>query len=132
MKFHLFVGALSLTLAAGLSQVHADETHDKNAEHPKADNTARNKGDADAGSLTPLDQSNDANDISLTSRVREALVDDDSLGTDAKNVKVITAGGVVTLRGPVASAAEHTKILEIVARVASAAKVQDQIEVKVP
>ncbi len=52
-------------------------------------------------SLAVTDQSNDPADIKMTADIRKMVVDDDSLSMAAKNVKIITIAGVVTLRGPV-------------------------------
>ena len=41
-----------------------------------------------------------------------------------------TAGGVVTLRGPVKSAEEKTKIEELATAAANGAKIDNQLEVK--
>jgi hyperosmotically inducible periplasmic protein len=48
----------------------------------------------------------------------------------AKKVKVITAGGVVTLRGPVKSAEEKTKIGQLATAAANGAKIDNQLEIK--
>ena len=48
----------------------------------------------------------------------------------AKNVKIITENGVVTLRGPVKSEAEKTKIAELAKAAAGQAKLENQLEVK--
>ena len=55
---------------------------------------------------------------------------DDSLSMTAKNVKIITADGVVTLRGPVKTAAEKATIAKLAEANAGSAKVMDQLEVK--
>lgn len=49
---------------------------------------------------------------------------------NARNVKVITLNGRVTLRGPVNTAAESKALEEIASRIAPGAKVDNQIEVK--
>ncbi len=77
---------------------------------PAADDTARNARDRDGMSMTPLDQSNDPDDVRITRKIRKALVADDALSTTGKNVKIITVHGKVILRGPVASAQEKKKI----------------------
>ena len=53
----------------------------------------------------------------------------DSLSFDARNVKVVTEGGVVTLRGPVRSDDEKAAIVEIATRTAGVTRVDDQLEV---
>ena len=93
------------------------------------DNTGRNVRDRDGDTLTPGDQSSDPADVELTRRIREAVVADESLSTSAHNVKIITVSGVVTLRGPVASAQEKTKIGETAQKLAGTKKVENQLEV---
>jgi len=77
---------------------------DKTAATPSQtapDNTGRNVRDRGGDTLTPGDQSNTKADLTLTQQIRKALMADKSLSTNAKNIKIITANGVVTLRGPV-------------------------------
>jgi hyperosmotically inducible periplasmic protein len=95
-----------------------------------ADNTARNVRDRDAVSRTPLDQSEKKSDIETTRQIRKSLVRDKSLSINAKNVKIITRDGEVTLRGPVKSEKERTKIVANAKRIAGAGKVDDQLEVE--
>jgi hyperosmotically inducible protein len=45
-------------------------------------------------------------------------------------VKIITANGMVTLRGPVKSDAEKAKIVELARSTAGNAKIDNQLEVK--
>src|SRR6185295_19843653 len=80
------------------------------ADNPDADNSARNVRDRDDKTLTPPDQGASAADRELTAEIRRAIVGDDSLSTNAKNVKIIALNGVVTLRGPVKSAAEKATV----------------------
>jgi hypothetical protein len=77
---------------------------------PAADDTGRNVRDRDGQTMTPLDQSNDPDDLKITRKIRKALVADDALSTTAKNIKIITVHGKVILRGPVATAQEKKKI----------------------
>ena len=59
---------------------------------------------ADARALvTPLDQGNDKRDLEITQQIRKSVMDDSTLSFTAKNVKIITKDGHVTLRGPVPS-----------------------------
>lgn len=95
-----------------------------------ADNSARNAQDGAGDDLTPLDQSHAETDVDITRNIRKALVDDDSLGTNAQNVKVITVDGMVTLRGPVANANEQARIVAIAKEAAGLDRVQDDLEVK--
>jgi osmotically-inducible protein OsmY len=94
------------------------------------DNTKRNERDRDDAALTPGDQANGEGDLKITQRIRQAVMADDSLSFSAKNVKIITVGGKVTLRGPVKSDAERAAIEAAAKSVAGAGQVDNQIEVK--
>jgi hyperosmotically inducible protein len=96
-----------------------------------ADNTKLNQRDASGKTLTPEDQSRGtAMDVELTRKIRQELVDDKSLSTDAQNVKIITLDGIVTIRGPVASSAEKAKVDSLAKKVSGVKKVDNQTEVK--
>lgn len=97
---------------------------------PAADNSARNKRDRSGESQTSGDQSNSSADIKMTAAIRRDLMHEKSLSTTAKNVKIIAENGVVTLRGPVMSQAEKTKIVELAKTHAGTARIEDQLEVK--
>jgi len=100
------------------------------AQEAAPDNTAVNARDKLAGAVTPDQQSNSPNDLQLTSEIRRAVVKDDSLSTLAHNVKIITANGSVTLRGPVQNEAEKTSIADKAKALAGPDKVNDELEVK--
>ena len=53
------------------------------------------------------------------------------MSTNAKNVKIITIDGQVTLRGPVNTAEEKRLIGEIANRIAQAGHVDNQLEVNI-
>jgi hyperosmotically inducible periplasmic protein len=99
-------------------------------DRPEADNTGKNERDRSGETQTSGDQSNKSEDVKLTAAIRRAVVKDDSLSSMAKNVKIITANGVVTLRGPVKSDAEKTKIGELAQSSAGRTKIDNQLEVK--
>jgi hyperosmotically inducible periplasmic protein len=99
-------------------------------ETPAADNTKKNERDRSGEAKTSGDQSNNPEDIKITAAIRSAVVREDSLSATAKNVKVITADGTVTLRGPVQNEAEKAKIAELAQSAASNAKIDNQLEVK--
>ncbi len=96
-----------------------------------ADNSATNARDRGGQTLTPINQSNDPADLKLVADIRKMVIDDSSLSANAKNVKIITISGVVTLRGPVESEAEKATI-EKHAKMAGASSVTNQLEVKQP
>ena len=56
----------------------------------------------------------------------------DGLSMDAKNVKVVTNQGVVTLRGPVKNDAERATVEQIAKNYAGANRVDNQVEVARP
>ena len=80
--------------------------------------------------LTAMDQSNDETDLKTTQRIRQAVMGDRTLGFTAKNVKIITRGGKVTLRGPVSSDQERASIEAAAKRIAGDTQVDDQIEIR--
>ena len=121
----LCVSALACSAFAEDKKTTADNT-DKAA----ADNTAKNERDRSGDSKTSGDQSETPEDIKVTAAIRRAVVADESLTMAATNVKIITANGVVTLRGPVNTAAEKAKIGELAKKNAGNAKVENQLEVK--
>lgn len=96
----------------------------------EADNTARNVRDRDDRTLTPLDQGNNKSDVDITARIRKAIIAEKNMSTNAKNVKIITTQGQVTLRGPVETLEEKRLIGELANTVASVANVNNQLEVK--
>lgn len=95
-----------------------------------ADNTGKNERDRSGDTKTPGDQSNTPEDLKITQAIRQAVVKDAALTMTAKNVKIITAGGQVTLRGPVNTAEEKMKIEQLAKTAAGAANVDNQLEVK--
>jgi len=116
--------ALACLSALNLAAFAADD------EKAKPDNTATNERDRSGETQTSGDQSNSKDDVNTTAAIRRAVVKDDSLSATAKNVKIITANGTVTLRGPVKTDAERTKIAELAQSAAGNAKIDNQLEVK--
>lgn len=120
----LLVGGVATAQAADY-KASADESGKATA----ADNTGKNVRDRDSNTMVPTDQGENKADLTITQNIRKAVVDDDGLSTTAKNVKIVTANGVVTLRGPVKSAAEKASIEAKARKAAPEAKVQNQLEV---
>ena len=121
MKGTLIVSAClcAVTLAA----IAADDK-------TKADNTAMNERDRSGQTQTSGDQSNSSADLKITQAIRQALMKESDLSTTAKNIKIITDNGQVTLRGPVNSAQEKSKIDHLARSAAGGAKIHDQLDVK--
>jgi osmotically-inducible protein OsmY len=97
-----------------------------------ADNTGRNERDRELDTLTPGDQEENESDRAITQRVRQGVMEQDRLSTNAKNVKIITRDGVVTLRGPVDSAEEKTLVAQIARKTSGVKNVENQLESKTP
>jgi osmotically-inducible protein OsmY len=116
---------LPFALSAGLTASAA------NTGHVEADNTKKNERDTRAGVVTAQDQAKGSDaDVDVTRRIRQELVNDDSLSTNAKNVKIITLGGVVTLRGPVASETERMKVATAAKKASGVKRVENKLEIK--
>jgi hyperosmotically inducible protein len=94
------------------------------------DNTATNERDRSGETKTSGDQSNSPADLKITQAIRQALMKDSELSTTAKNIKIITADGQVTLRGPVKTAQEKGKIDQLAKSAAGGAKIDNQLDVK--
>lgn len=120
MKKQLFIlSSLCLMLTA------CENTH---TTAPNADNTGRNVRDRNQ-TITPGDQRENEADRALTQKIRQALMDDDSLSTNAKNAKIITINGVVTLRGAVNSDREKNEIGKKAKAVSGVKNVDNQLEI---
>jgi hyperosmotically inducible periplasmic protein len=96
------------------------------------ENTERNVRDKAGTTLTPEDQKETKKDIKITAHIRKAVVKVKSLSVDAHNVKIITRNGVVTLRGPVESAAESMKVEKITKHTRGVVRIDNQLEIKAP
>lgn len=127
MKQLFMFGLIGLSLAA----TACDNKKDKPATPTtyEADNTGINVRDRDTNAVLPTNQSEKESDILITKNIRKALIDDASLSTDAKNIKIITIDGVVKLRGPVKSQAERDNIQRKASGVSGVASVDNQLDV---
>ena len=94
------------------------------------DNTAVNQRDANDSKLTPMDQSNGAEDIDQVAAIRKAVMDINDLSVNGQNVKIITGNGSVVLRGPVASQAERDAIEKAAAKFAGSSKIVNELEIE--
>ena len=94
-----------------------------------ADNTKVNERDQKTAALTPGDQGENEVDRTITHEIRQGDVKNDSLSMTAKNVRIITANSVVTLRGPVKSDKEKTDIVTIAQGTDGVKRVDNQLEV---
>lgn len=95
----------------------------------QADNTSKNKQSKMEPKMTADQQMNNPADLEMTKKIRQMLTDDATLSTYAKNVKVITAKGKVTLRGPVNSTEEKKTVKDHAVMVAGETNVTDMVTV---
>ena len=93
---------------------------------PAADNTKVNKQPG----LTADQQSQTKEDLDLVQKIRQAILANKALSTNAHNCKVITRDGTVTLRGPVNSTKEKSTVADIATKIAGAGKVKNVLKVK--
>jgi hyperosmotically inducible periplasmic protein len=94
-----------------------------------ADNTGQNVRDKGGDTLTPLSQSESKADIKITADIRRAIVKDKRLSTSARNIKIITDNGRVTLRGPVNTTQESALIVSKARAIAGAGNVNNQLDI---
>ena len=122
---------LSASLLAGVCVIPVAKTpvFAQAAVNSAPDNSAQNERDRDHQTLTPMDQSNKPEDLSISSKIRQAVVKDDQLSTEAKNIKIITIDGAVTLRGPVETEGERADIAAKASQIAGEANVHNELEV---
>jgi hyperosmotically inducible protein len=114
---------LACLCAVSLAAIAADDKK-------KPDNTAMNERDRSGETQTSGDQSNSSADLKITQAIRQALMKDSELSATAKNIKIITNNGHVTLRGPVKTAQEKAKIDHLARSAAGGAHIDDQLDVK--
>ena len=121
MKTLIAILAMVGALTAWAPTIHAQQ-------YP-ADNSGKNVRDRNDATKTTGDQSNAKSDVAITQEIRKAVVADKSLSTNAHNVKIITANGVVTLRGPVSSPEEKETIAAKAKQVAGVKSVDNKLEI---
>src|SRR5689334_11625497 len=114
----------------GYSQQNQNTSDQDKADSKPADNTGKNSRDRSDQSLTAENQKNSKQDIALTRKIRQTISKTDGLSVNAKNVKIITTDGKVTLRGPVKSADEKEQIAKIAKETEGVTSVENQLEVK--
>jgi hypothetical protein len=94
-----------------------------------ADNTKVNTRDRATGAATADQQKDNASDRALTQTIRRALTQDKTLSSYAHNVKIISQGGQVTLKGPVRTEEEKRLIEAKAVEVAGVGNVTNQMSV---
>ena len=97
----------------------------KTADSVPADDTAKNQK-----ALPTADQASNAkSDVDLTAQIRRSVMADKGLSMSAHNVKIIAQSGVVTLKGPVKSAAEKMTVEKKAGEVVGMKNVRNELEI---
>ena len=143
MKSNLKYASLLLGVAlplcgvlAGCNDKDKDATVDATVKTDRAstnepDNTGKNVRDRNDATLTPGDQGTSPADRDITQKVRKGVVSStNDYSMVAKNIKIMTVNGKVTLRGPVKTDAEKAGIESIAKTIAGDGNVDNQLEVK--
>jgi len=128
-KQMIFTACLILTPYLASAATEPAATDKSRVHDGDASNTGINKRDRDEKNLTPMDQMNNQSDLKITQEIRQALMKDE-FSMDAKNIKVITRNGAVTLRGPVKTAVELEKISALVKTMPGIKGIDNQLQVK--
>ena len=123
LQMCLFVTLLAVALTNAKGQ-------DSSPQSSAPDNTKVNQRDKNKAEPTADQQKENKSDRELTRQIRKSIAQDKSLSTYAHNVKIISQGGMVTLKGPVRSDEEKSTIEAKAAEVAGKDKVTSQLEVK--
>jgi hyperosmotically inducible protein len=138
----LCIGACDKDTAVGTTHTTSGQAPTSSDQTPQTptENTRANEQDNPAGASagmapTPLDQAplnqgSASSDAAIAAQIRQALLADDTLSVEAKNVRVTAVNGVVTLRGPVKSDAEQARVDAKVSAMAGASRVDDQITIE--
>ena len=116
--------------ASGVYRTYKVEPYFASDATTEADNTARNVRDRNHATLTPLDQGENQADVNTTAQIRKEIIAGKSMSLNARNVKIVTKNGQVTLRGPVNTAEEKRLIGDIADRIARSENVDNQLEVR--
>lgn len=93
------------------------------------DNSRVNERDNETRELTADQQKSNASDTKITARIRQDIMKQKAFSTYAKNIKIITVDGKVTLKGPVRTQKEQTWILQTARSVVGPSNVVDKIEI---
>ena len=125
LSFLLFGNELSSTAQAESGNLNRE----KSATQYKSDNTGRNIRDRNTSQVTADDQSLAGSDLNVLAQIRREIVANDTLSTNAHNVKIIVENGKIVLRGPVKSEQEKSWIEKTTSQLALKYVVVSELEV---
>ena len=120
---------LPLVLLAAVASLCACE--DRSSPPRQPDNSGVNSRDRSGGAPTPPAQAEGSDaDRNITADIRRAITSDSGFSVNARNIKIVTLNGAVTLRGPVETQAERDALGEKAKSVPGVKSVDNQLEVK--
>jgi len=119
----VFVVASGVLVLAGAPATRAA------AQDVNPDNSKVNKRDRKASEPTADRQNLNSSDREIIRSIRKAIVSDKSFSTYAKNIKIVSDQGSVTLKGPVRSEDEKKAVLAKAEAVTGVGKVNDELSV---
>ena len=123
--------ALPALVALGaLSTISLNLKAQRNPSPPLADNSKVNQRDRSTTAPTPDQGKNAPTDREIMQKIRKSLMDDKSLSTFGKSVKIISQNGQVTLEGLVASEEESREVEEKATEVAGSGNVSNDMSIK--
>jgi hyperosmotically inducible protein len=125
----IWVVLIGAGLIFGCSKDRSENQQVTSSTAAEADNSGKNVRDRDNAMKTAGDQSENEADRTITQEIRRAVTSDDTLSTNAKNIKIITNDGTVTLRGPVKSEKEKADIANRAKQIAGVKKVDNLLEI---
>lgn len=120
---------LCVTTCSVLLSFAAHAANDKTESSSAPDNTEVNERDRTSNAITADEAGNTTSDVKIMQQIRKAVVADDTLSTYGHNVKIISEGGKVTLKGPVKSEDERNSIESMATRIAGQGNVKSELSV---
>jgi hyperosmotically inducible protein len=130
MQFNIRYLGLAVVFLASLLVVPSFARQTPPQSGPSSDNTKVNKRDRSKSEPTADQGKNASSDRETMRKIRRAVVADKSLSTYAHNIKIISQGGKVTLKGPVHTEDEKKAVEAKATEVAGAGNVTNEITVK--
>ena len=121
-----FILSAVASLALSVTLMAAPALRLQDTQQPAPDNTKKNK---DQPAPTADQQKMNPSDRKITQDIRKSIHDDKTLSTYAHNIKIITQGGKVTLRGPVHSEEEKYNLATKAASVVGQENVTNELEI---
>ena len=127
----VFVASIALgTSAAALAETtQRTSTGGAVPANTSPDNSAVNQMNNGAKGVSADQQSNSQSDLEVAQKIRRSITQEKNLSTYAHNIKIITQGGSVILKGPVRSAEEKATVENKAAVVAGKDHVKSELQV---